>query len=379
MKRILAGVALVAAIGFVLTGPAPEAPPTKETRDQAAIPVDVLVLHATAQRDVIETFGQVQARWQVSLQSEVTGRVLDVADAALVGAVVQKGDTLATIEDTAQRLELANRTAALAAAQRALAEEQQRARIAEDNWRIAGYKEAPDPLVLRQPQLTEAQAQLDSAQLAVTRARYMLAQTRIVAPFSGAVTQRSVSPGDLLQPGSEIIQIYDTSQMEVPLPLTEAEQARLPRATGTAVRLISDQTGQQWAGQVARVGQQVDSTNRWVTVIVSVTDPNGLLPGQFLRASLDGRSYPALFAIPQSLIGRDGAIWMVDPDNHLRRVLITPVFSRGDLTFVAPEPDWPNALRLTVPNSTFLDGLAVTPVLIGETDGVSLAKSEITQ
>jgi len=379
MKRILAAAALLAAIFFVVSGNGPDEVPERSQADAQPDAVDVHVLRATAQQDMIRAFGQVQARWQVSLQSEVTGRVIEVTDKALIGALVAKGETLAIIEDTAQRLDLANRTAALAAAERALAEEQQRARIAEDNWRAAGYEGAPDPLVLRQPQLAEAEAQLDSARLAVARSRYMLDQTRITAPFDGAITRRSVSPGDLLQSGAEIVELYDTTRMDVVLRLTEAELARLSDDPMARVRLISDQSGKSWQGVIERVGRQVDNTNRWVDLIVSVTDPEGLLPGQFLRAEIDGQDYTRVFGIPQSFLGRDGAVWLVDNDDRLQRLPVSPAFTRDGISFVEPGASWPPTLRLTPPSARHLAGVHVMPVLRDEAGGISMADSEAGQ
>ncbi|WP_196223318.1 efflux RND transporter periplasmic adaptor subunit [Roseibium sp. RKSG952] len=376
MKLLIAGLALLTAIVFVASGNEPEPVPqalgdTATTGQQ----VDVHVLRASHQQDVLTVFGQARARWQISLRAETSGRVTQVADAALVGALVQKGDVLAEIENTGQQLDLANRTTALATARRVLAEEEQRARIAQENWDAAGYKGDPDPLVLRLPQLEEARADLNAARLAADRARYVLDQTRIVAPFDGAILKRSVGPGDLLQSGDEVVELYDTQKMDVVLTLTEAEAARLSSPIGNRVRLIATQSGREWQGVVERVGQRIDATNRWIELIVSVKEPNGLLPGQFLRAEVDGRSYEDLIGIPRALIGRDGAVWHVDFDNQLRRMPVIPVFSQGDRSFVAPGSDWPPTLRLTPPSRNFLNGTAVSPVFMSETDTLNLAEN----
>ncbi|MBO9451298.1 efflux RND transporter periplasmic adaptor subunit [Tropicibacter sp. R16_0] len=373
MKLIVAALAMLAAIAFVVTGTGPDPAPEADPADQAKVPrVEVHVLRRASRQDVITTYGQVQPRWQIRLRAETSGRILRVSDEALAGATVQKGDTLAVVEDTAQRLELANKTAELSTARRALAEEQQRARLARDNWAAVGYKDAPDPLVLREPQLIEAQARLDTAKLAVDRARYVLNQTRIVAPFDGAILSRSVGPGDLVQVGDQIVEMYDTAHIEVRLPLTEVERARLGEPVGAGVKLTSDISGQSWAGRVTRVGQRVDSTNRWIDLLVSVPEPDGLLPGQFLRAEVDGRWHDGLIGIPRALIARDGAVWHVGFDDQLRRISVTPVFSRGDYVFVESGSDTPPVFRLAVPSRSFLEGMLVIPVLMSDADTLSM-------
>lgn len=364
MKVFLALCVLLAALAFAYLGDGAPQPPQQRSPDSGLSTLAVHDLQPAPQQDSLLTFGQVQARWRVSLKSEVAGRVLDVAETALVGARVPEGTTLVVIEDTAQRLAVANRTADLAQTDRLLQEEEQRARIAEENWRVAGYTGDPEPLVLRIPQLREARKKHESAQLALTRARYLLDQTRIEAPFTGAILRRWVSPGDVVQVGSEIVEIYDTSRMEVVLPLTEAEISRLGGALGAHVALSSEQTGQRWSGVVDRIGQQVESKNRWVNLIVTINTPKGLVPGQFLRAEIRGQNHPSLFAVPHSLVGRDGAIWRLTGENRLERVVLRPLFSRDGISFVEPRPDWLPVLRLTPPSSSYLEGTRVIPDVV---------------
>lgn len=361
MKTILlAGVVLAAAIAFALTGHDPQIAQVAEPLRRMET-VKVQELSPMPKRDTIVAFGQVQARWMVTLKSEATGRVVEVSDSALTGSHVEKGATLVVIEDTAQRLDLSNHLATLAQTERALAEERQRARLAEENWRASGYRGDPDPLVLREPQLAEAQAKVQSAQLAVERAQYLLDQTRITAPFSGAITQRSVSPGDFIQPGTEILQLYDNSIMEVTLPVSEAEISRLAEAIPARVLLTSEQQERSWTGVIQRVGKSVDTKNQWINLIVGVSVADGLIPGQFLKAEIAGKSYDAVIAIPEALVGRDGAIWRVTPENLLQRIHLEPIFVHDGFAYVTTLPEWGATLRLTQPRDDYLDGVEVQP------------------
>lgn len=360
MKILFAVCVLGAAVAFATLGGDTEEPLT-HSPDQNVQQVSTFELHPTIAQDVVLTFGQVRARWSVSLKSEVSGRVLNVTGAALVGSRVEEGTLLAVIEDTAQRFDVANRAAEQVTAKRAVIEERKRALIAEENWKTAGYESDPDPLVLRVPQLEEAEAKLQSAELALTRAKYMLEQTRIRAPFNGAITRRLVSPGDYIQAGTDIVEIYDTSHLEVVLPMTEAEVSRLGGALGTAVVLSSDETGQNWQGVVDRIDQQVDTKNRWINLIVSIGVPDGLRPGQFLRAEVKGQIHTNVLGIPQNLISRDGAVWQVDDQNRLRRLAMDPLFSQAGVSVVRPDPDWPPVLRLTPPSTSYLEGRRVRP------------------
>ena len=369
---------LIAAIAFALSD-TESADPEKRAPEQNVARVAVVELQPTTAQDRIVTYGQVQARWRVNLKAEVSGRVLSVADEALVGAQVAEGTALVTIEDTAQQLDVANREAERVTAQRVVQEERQRARIAVENWRIAGFDDKPDPLVLRAPQLKEAEAKLHSAELALKRAQYMLSRTQITAPFDGAVTRRLISPGDYIQAGTDVVEMYDTSHLDVVLPATEDEIARLDRALGADVTLTSERTGQTWQGVVDRIGQQVDSKNRWINLIVSVSDPSGLVVGQFLKAEISGQSYSGVYRIPVSLIGRDNSVWQVDQRNRLRQVALKTLFTHDGASIVQPNPDWSRVLRLTPPSSLYLDGLRVNPMKPATGSGFDLSVNEVGQ
>ncbi len=63
--------------------------------------------------------------------------------------------------------------------------------------------------------LAQAQAALAQAQAHVAQARLNLAHTRIIAPFAGRVGNKTVTVGNYLQPGTQIMAIVPLSQVYV--------------------------------------------------------------------------------------------------------------------------------------------------------------------
>ena len=316
--------------------------------------------------DLVRGHGQVRTRWQTTLASEVRGRVLTVSEGFHAGSLFAKGDVLATVDATAYELAFAQARAALAVATRVLSEEEKRAKVAAESWISSGLAGKPPALVVREPQLDEAQAALDAARAALKKARYDLARTQVTAPYDGVVLERNINPGDFLQIGSQVGRIYDRRVYEVVVPLGSHELSRLtPNVIGTTATLRSGQGRRTWTGKVVRVGPSIDPTNHWRHVIVEIDDTEHLLPGQYLTAEFEGQSYERVLFIPENIVAEDGHIWFVDAREQLAKFQPKVLFGRhGQLAVLAP-PELGHPLRVTPPSSSFFPGVKVLAIADG--------------
>ncbi len=103
------------------------------------------------------------------------------------GAFFNKGDVLAELDPADLQAALTAAESRLARAEAALAQEEARAKQAKLNWEDIGYDEEPSPLVLRIPQLKEANAVITSARADLDQAKRNLNRSKIRAPFDGRV------------------------------------------------------------------------------------------------------------------------------------------------------------------------------------------------
>jgi multidrug resistance efflux pump len=94
------------------------------------------------------------------------------------------------------------------------------------------------------------QSKVDIAQVNVTQAQFDLEQTQLVAPFDGTVSAIKARPGEMVQPGSVLMILGDTSRWRLEtIDLTEADVARLQ--IGQSVQINVDALpGQKFAGTV---------------------------------------------------------------------------------------------------------------------------------
>ena len=360
LKRLIGITVLGAAAGFLFMAPAGDAPEVDDSGAARALVADVHLLRPAPVRDLITGHGQIRARWQSRLSAEVGGRVVAVSDNLLVGARFEEGELLAEIEDTAFRSAVAAARSTLAGAERALTEEQQRGKLALENWKASGLGGEPSDLTLRRPQLAEARAAVAAAHAALDQAEYDLSRTRITAPFDGVVASRSLNPGEVVQAGAQIAEVIDTSVFELTVPLGAAELARLGDPVGAGA-VLRDGTGSSWPGQVVRIEPSVDAQNRWINVVVQMEENTGAMPGQFLTAELEGQPHDALYAVSERLISRRGQIWMLDAKNRVQALAAEPLFVADGIWYIAPPKTAAGQMQVAVPRSGFLSGTVVEP------------------
>ena len=184
-------------------------------------------------------------------------------------------------------------------------------------------------LVERGQRVVEGQllARLD---VGVERAELDLSRTRIAAPFDALVTGELVDRGQVVAPGTPLIELVAVEAFEVRLPLVERERALLgPLGVGDVegppVDLtVAGRVGPgRWSGRIVRTLPALDATSRALVAIARVDDPLGgdvpLRLGEFVRATLPGRRLEGAVTLPEAAL-RDGSeVWIADGQDRLER------------------------------------------------------------
>jgi len=184
-----------------------EAPPAK-TAPPAVGVVRFAELAFHPEREAPAT---VLAKNETRLAAEASARI--VAIAVDSGDAVKAGQVLVRLDAKDAELTLARAEAGLAqsAARLAQAEAQTaRARsLREKNFISA------EALTLRETELTAAQADVQSARANRDSARRGVEKCTVAAPFNGIVRTRAAQVGELAAPGTPLLTLADTSEMQV--------------------------------------------------------------------------------------------------------------------------------------------------------------------
>ena len=283
-----------------------------------------------------------------TLNPQVTGIVAKISTNFENGSFVDKGEVLVELEQSDFQSQISSASAALARAEASLAQENARAAQALRNWQDIGFDEAPNALVLRKPQLKEAEANVAAQQALLERAQRNLARTKIRAPYNGRVRSRNIGLGQSVGSGTKLGELYATAYAEVRLPLStrqlgkididEIKFEHIPVILEDALHAYDDR---KWPAKIVRIEGELDPNSRELFVVARVEDPFGrtsntsghpLRMNQPVTATIQANTLNNVVAIPRSAIyGKDEIILI--KDNTIHRQTINIVWSTLDQVF----------------------------------------------
>ena len=312
-------------------------PPQEREPSVTAMLVDVVVAQPSIGHFIVQSQGSVQPRTQTSVASEVSGRIVRLADSFTAGGFFRAGETLAEIDPSDYEAALLQAQAELASAESRLADEQARSDQARRDWqRLHGTEREPSDLVLRLPQVDGARAAVLATEAGVLRARRNLDRTRISLPFDGIVRTRQADLGQFVSTGTPLGVVFAVDVAEIRLSLSDQELAFLdlpePGAaiseTTIPVTLSGSVAGRPgtWAARIVRTEGVVDESTRLVNAVAVVEDPYGLLGkqrelplpiGTFVRADIQGRSSAGLIEVPRAAIRENNTVFLANERDEL--------------------------------------------------------------
>lgn len=234
-------------IAVVVTGSIMAGPTISGTLE----PEREAVLRAQVQGSVLQTYadqGQGVGAGTVLARIDATG-IQDAYNSARAGVVAARNSADIATRDLARQEKL---LAAGAVAERDI-EQARRASIA-------------------------AQAALEDANSRLASASKMFRSTTVTSPFGGIVSERPVSPGDIVQPGSALFTVVDPSSMRLEASVP-AEQLSLVRVGVPVVFTVSGYPGREFVGTIVRVNPTADPTTRQVRIYVSIPNAGRALVG----------------------------------------------------------------------------------------------------
>lgn len=391
--RLLIPVALIAAGGFTykLLSVEPEEakkPPVKER----VIKTTVQEVPLQDYRTVVTTRGIVRPHNEVELTAEVSGKVTEIPVRFEDGAYFSKGDVLVALDDADYRTALVSAEAQLARSKAAYAQEKARADQAQLNWDSLGYDEDPNELVLRLPQLREAEANVKASEAELERAQRDLERTRVRAPFDGRVRMRTVGLGQSIGPGTTLGTIFSIDFAEVRLPISSYKLRflNLPEEiedTPVHVELrdaLNEDPESIWHGEIVRTEGTLDESSLELFAIARVADPFGresghppLRVGQPVIGAVQGRLLEQVYVIPREAIRQVDRIFLVNKSAlTLDRQIISPVWSHEDHVVIRAPGMFDNSYIATSQLSYTPDEAKVEIIGAGATEAVAGKKPQ---
>ena len=282
----------------------------------------------------INSQGTVVPRTEITLTSEIPGKIDFVSRKIQSGSSFDKGDTLLVLDQRDFELALIAAQSSMYQAQVVYERELAESEVAKKEWSNINGGKASN-LALRKPQLDQAKAALAAAEANYQRALLNVERTYIIAPFKGRVRNEYVDIGMVVSPGIPLAQIYAVDMVEVTLPIAEndikflsipLDGRMVPFSKQPGMTLTSSFAGftQTWNGKILRSAAEIDSRTRMLSVIGQVPakpSKQSNLPikvGMFVNASIEGRSFNDIFVIPREKV-RDGEVWVLNNEGILNK------------------------------------------------------------
>jgi RND family efflux transporter MFP subunit len=331
LKLVIPIVVLIAgAAAAVLIASARKAPPRVDRPSLGPL-VEVMQTEVVDVPVVVTGHGEVVPRVSVDLIPQAAGQVVKIHPSLVAGGFFKAGEVLVEIDPRDYDLAVERAQAAVARAKVTLEREQAEAAVARQEWDGLHPGEEPTGLVIREPQIRQAEAEYAAAVADLNVAKLNLERTRLFLPFDGVVVSESVDVGQFVGNGSRLATVYGSDVVEVRVPLDSRELAwfDVPTGRGTkgpraevSVKLGGRNVTRE--GRVTRMEAQVDQVSRMIHVVVEVADPYQsdaehppLLPGTFVDVSIFGRTLGSVVALPRHAVREGNRVWIFD-DGALR-------------------------------------------------------------
>lgn len=175
-----------------------------------------------------------------------------------------------------------------------------------------------------------------------------LGKYRIVAPFSGILTEALVNKGTLVRSGQKLGEFIDTSVYELEVAVSKRFGDLLE--LGEEVMLSDRNDIEQFTGKVVRINGRVDQATQTIRVFIEVKGSDKLKEGMYLQANLEARDEPNAISIPRQLLVDNSQIYVVR-DSILDLVEVNPVYFSDKEAVISGLPDGTQYLSKSVPGA----------------------------
>ncbi len=305
--------------------------------------VNVAIAKTGVLSEPIKYTGTTRPVREVSLRAQVEGRLLNLNVGA--GDLVKQGQILAQVDDSILVTTLSQEQAELAALQsevaraetqvsnaRVRAEQarvqlnqarvdaarratlggqgaisQQEAELAQTAAQTAeqSLRSAIEQISTEEKAVAAAQRRVEAQRAAVAQAGERRSYALLASPINGVVLEKVTEPGNLVQPGGEILKLGDFSQVNVMIFVSDKELSTI--RLGQSVQVTLDAfKNEPLSGRVTRITPVADPTARQLPVEITIPNSNGQI-GSGLRAEVNFEPTTAPpVVVPETALQEEG-------------------------------------------------------------------------
>ena len=323
---------LLATTLIVLSGCEDKAPANTQAQ---TIEVGVITLQEQAIALQQELSGRVKAKLVSQVRPQIGGIIKE--QLFKEGSFVKQGEVLYLIDSATYQATLNQAKASLQSAKVDVLNAKTKSQRYEELLKFDGTskQEADDAKAVylqAEALVQEKEANLESAKIDLDR-------TKIKAPISGYISISNVTQGALVSANQSdaLATIRDTSSVYVDLSQSNTQllalrkllsQENIQKGSTDVTLILSDESTYEHKGQLQLQEIAVDESTGSVTLRAQFSNTEGiLLPGMFVRATIQGAIDTKAFLLPQQAVSRDSKanpiITLVKDDSTTIKQMIT--------------------------------------------------------
>lgn len=322
----------ITAAWILLSGCEKKAPVNTQAQ---AVEVGVITLQEQAIALQQELTGRVKAKLVSQVRPQISGIIKE--QLFTEGSFVKQGDVLYRIDSSSYEASYNQAKASLQSAKVDAINAQQKSQRYEELLKFDGtsQQEADDAKAI----YLQAQALVEERNATLENTKIDWERTNIKAPISGYISISNVTQGALvsLNQSEALATIRDTSTVYVDLSQSNTQllalrkllsQNHVQKGNTDVTLTLSDGTLYPHKGVLQLQEIAVDESTGAVTLRAQFPNREGiLLPGMFVKATVEGAIDTKAFLLPQQAVSRDSKanpiITLVQNDNTIKKQAVS--------------------------------------------------------
>lgn len=150
--------------------------------------------------------------------------------------------------------------------------------------------------------IRSAEASVEAARADVRTAEQAIADTIILAPFSGFISERPVAVGEFVSTASVIATLLRTNPIKIQIQVAEADVPNISVGRGVSVE-VDAYRERKFAGTVTAVNPAIDATSRSAIVEAMIENgDNALRSGMFATARVNKEGGSTGIFVPKTAV-----------------------------------------------------------------------------
>jgi membrane fusion protein (multidrug efflux system) len=274
---------ILSAMGIILLQACGDKPQDPKSKTPPPIAIDVMVAKHSSFSQTLYASGTVQAQEFVELKPEVSGRIIKLN--INEGETVKEGTLLVKLNDDDLQAQLRKFQSQLDIAQR----------------NLKRLKSLLDANGLNQQEYDAADNQVKTTLADIDYIKAQIHKTEIIAPFTGLIGLRKVSPGAFITNNTVLATLQQVNSLKIDFVIPEDEAGVLHR--GSKVKIQNDNNDELLDATISAIEPQVNVGTRNLTYRAVLSSRTSTLnPGAFVKVLFDAGKNNDAIMVPSNCI-----------------------------------------------------------------------------